>query len=108
MAEQRVTATEAAEQLVRRLQAEHGELVIFQSGGCCDGSSPMCLTAAELPPGPNDLRLGEIAGAPVYIDAEQDERWRHPSLVIDVAPGAATSFSLEGGDELHFVTRAAS
>jgi uncharacterized protein (DUF779 family) len=66
----------------------------------------MCLTAAELPPGPGDTQLGEVAGAPVYIDAEQDRRWGHPALVIDVLPGAATSLSLEGADDLHLVTRA--
>jgi uncharacterized protein len=107
MGDERVTATEAAERVVRRLRAEHGEVAFFQSGGCCDGSSSMCLTVAEMPPGPNDVQLGEVAGAPVYIDAEQDARWRHPRLLIDVAPGAATSFSLEGADELHFVTRSA-
>ena len=65
----------------------------------------MCLLAGELPAGPGDTLLGEVAGAPVYIDAEQDRRWGHPALVIDVLPGAATSLSLEGADDLHFVTR---
>jgi uncharacterized protein (DUF779 family) len=60
---------------------------------------------SEMPPGPNDVLLGEIDGVPVYIDAEQDARWREPALLIDVAPGASDSFSLEGPDELHFVTR---
>ena len=100
----RVDITEPAAETVRRLAAVHGPVVLHLSGGCCDGSSPMCLTAAELPPGPGDTQLGEVAGAPVYIDAEQDRRWGHPALVIDVLPGAATSLSLEGADDCHFVT----
>ena len=65
----------------------------------------MCLTAAELPPGPNDVQLGTIADAPFVIDRERHERWGHPDFVIDVAPGAAESFSLEGADGVHFVSR---
>jgi hypothetical protein len=102
---ERVKATKAAIETIRRLQAEHGPIALFQSGGCCDGSSPMCLTQSEMPPGPNDVLLGEIDGVPVYIDAEQDTRWHEPALLIDIAPGASDSFSLEGPDELHFVTR---
>ena len=100
----RVSATDAALGAIEALTRVHGGVVFFQSGGCCDGSSPMCLTAAELPPGPGDTQLGEVAGVPVYIDAEQDRRWGHPALVIDVLPGAATSLSLEGADDCHFVT----
>jgi uncharacterized protein (DUF779 family) len=100
----RVDITEPAAATVRRLAAVHGPVVMHLSGGCCDGSSPMCLPAAELPPGPGDTQLGEVAGAPVYIDAEQDRRWGHPALLIDVLPGAATSLSLEGADDCHFVS----
>ena len=64
--------------MIERLGAAHGALVFFQSGGCCDGSSPMCLRQGELPPAPQDVRLGEIGGAPFYIDAEQYERWGRP------------------------------
>jgi uncharacterized protein (DUF779 family) len=104
----RVTATAPALDLLERLRARHGDLIVHLSGGCCDGSSPMCLTAAELPPGPGDTLLGEVAGAPVYVDAEQDRRWGHPALHIDVLPGAATSLSLEGADDCHLVTVAPS
>ena len=90
---------------IERLRAKHGPIVFHQSGGCCDGSAAMCLTAAELPPGPNDVQLGTIADAPFLIDREQHERWGHPNFVIDVAPGAAESFSLEGADGVHFVSR---
>lgn len=101
----RVTATEAAIETIRRLEAEHGPVAFFQSGGCCDGSSPMCLTQTEMPPGPGDVLLGEIEGVPFYIDADQDERWRHPTIVLDVAEGASDSFSLEGPAGVHFVMR---
>ena len=75
--------------------------MLFQSGGCCDGSSPLCLRDGELLVGPNDVLLGELGGMPVYIDAEQDRRWNHPRFVLDVAPGAASGFSLEGLEDLH-------
>ena len=101
----RVTATGSALEAIHRLRAEHGPVAFFQSGGCCDGSSPMCLRVDEMPPGPHDVLLGEIGGAPVYIDGEQDERWGRPDFLIDVAPGAATSFSLEGAHDIHFVSR---
>jgi uncharacterized protein len=100
-----VSATPEALEFVERLRAVHGPLVFFQSGGCCDGSAPMCLRAGELYPGPGDVRLGDIGGAPFYIDADQFERWNRPTFVIDVAPGAAESFSLEGLEGVHFVAR---
>ena len=100
----RVEATERALRAVEALAATHGELMFFQSGGCCDGSSPICLPLGELPVGPNDVRLGDVAGAPVYIDGEQDRRWNRPRFVIDVAPGAPEGFSL-GPSDAHFVSR---
>jgi uncharacterized protein len=102
-----VAATTAALEVIRRLEAAHGPLMFFQSGGCCDGSSPMCLKHGELPLSPHDLCLGEIGGAPFYIDADQYERWRKPRFLIDVSPGAAEGFSLEGLAGVHFITRTA-
>ena len=100
-----VSATPAALEVIDRLEAAQGPLIFFQSGGCCDGSSPMCLKDGELPLSPHDVRLGEIGGAPFYIDADQYERWRRPRFLIDVSPGAAEGFSLSGLDGVHFVTR---
>ncbi len=100
-----VTATPAAVEAIQRLREKHGPIVFHQSGGCCDGSDAMCLTESELPPGPNDLRLGEIGGVSFLIDRDQFERWGRPRFVIDVAPGAAESFSLEGSEGVHFVSR---
>ena len=105
MAQPAVAATPAAIEVINHLEAARGPLMFFQSGGCCDGSSPMCLKLGELPLSPNDVRLGEIGGAPFYIDADQYERWRRPSFLIDVSPGAAEGFSLDGLDGVHFVTR---
>ena len=99
-----VTASPAALEVIQRLGAAHGALIFIQSGGCCNGSSPVCLTQHELPPGPQDVWLGEIAGAPFYIDSEQYERWGRPHLTIDVSPGATDGFSLEGLEGVHFVT----
>lgn len=99
-----LTASPTAAEMVERLTAEHGQLVFFQSGGCCDGSSPICLKDGELPPSANDLLLGEIAGAPFYVDREQYERWGRPSFLIDVGAGPAEGFSLSL-PYAHFVTR---
>jgi hypothetical protein len=98
-----VVATRAAKAEIGRLEAEHGPLVFFQSGGCCDGSSPMCLPEGELRIGSNDLLLGEVGGCPFYVDAEQYERWGRPEFVLDVAPGEGSGMSLEGLHDLHFV-----
>jgi uncharacterized protein len=100
-----VRATRTALEAIDRLEAAHGPLMFFQSGGCCDGTSPICLKHGELPISPHDLLLGKIGGAAFYIDSEQYERWRRPRFLIDVAPGAAEGFSLEGLDDVHFVTR---
>jgi uncharacterized protein (DUF779 family) len=100
-----VTASPDALEMIERLRAGHGPLAFFQSGGCCDGSSAICLKEGELPPGPHDVLLGEIGGAPFYIDADQHERWGTPRFRIDVAPGAADGFSLEGLEGVHFISR---
>lgn len=100
-----VRATPAALAVIRRLEASHGPLVFFQSGGCCDGSSAICLKDGELPVAPGDLLLGEVGAAPLYIDADHYKRWGAPRFLIDVAPGAAEGFSLEGMDGVHFVSR---
>jgi uncharacterized protein len=102
---QRVRATPEALELIERLVEEHGPVAFFQSGDCGEGNPAICLTRAELLPTDQDLKLGEIGGAPFYIDAERYERSDRPSLVIDVAPGSAGSFPLGGLEEIHFVTR---
>ena len=101
----RVLATETALELITRLQAKHGPLMFHQSGGCCDGSAPMCFPAGELLVGDSDVLLGEIGGCPFYIGAAQYEYWKHTQLIIDVVPGRGGMFSLEGPEGLRFLTR---
>ena len=99
---QRVTATAAALDLLERRRVQHGDLIVHVSGGCCDGSSPMCLRATDLPASVHDVQLGAVTGVPVVIDGDQDRRWQRPSFHLDVAPGAAGGFSLEALEDLHF------
>jgi hypothetical protein len=98
-----ISATDAALAELARLRKRYGPLMLFQSGGCCDGSSPLCVSEGELLLGPNDLLLGEVGGTPFYIDVEQYERWNRPTFLLDIAPGGTGSFSIEGLDDVHFV-----
>ncbi len=100
-----VTASRAALEVIKSLETAHGPLAFFQSGGCCDGTAPICLLADDLPPGPHDVQLGSLDAAPFYIDGDLYARWGRPKFVIDVAPGAADGFSLEALFEVHFITR---
>ena len=93
--------------MLERLRARHGDLIIHLSGGCCDGSSPMCLRAGDLPASPHDVHLGAVDGVPVVIDEDQDRRWQRPEFDLDVAPGEAGGFSLEALEQLHFTIDAA-
>ena len=97
--------TPEAATVLRQLEAEHGPLLFHQSGGCCDGSSPMCYPAREFRVGQRDVMLGEVGGVPVYIGALQYELWRHTQLLIDVVPGRGAGFSLEAPLGVRFLTR---
>ncbi len=101
----RVVATPAALALIERLRAQHGALMFHQSGGCCDGSAPMCYAAGELMIGDADVCLGEIGGMPFYMTRAQFEYWQHTRLVIDVVAGSGGMFSLDGPTGLRFLTR---
>jgi uncharacterized protein len=102
---ERVVATKKAEDLIARLNEKHGALLFHQSGGCCDGSSPMCFPKAEFRTGLSDVLLGEIAGCPFYIGAAQFEYWAHTQLIIDVVPGRGGGFSAEAPEGVRFLTR---
>jgi len=101
----RVDATAAALELIARLRAEHGPLMFHQSGGCCDGSSPMCFALGEFIVGGSDVKLGEIGDCPFYMSRAQFEYWQHTHLTIDVVPGRGGMFSLEGRHGVRFLTR---
>ena len=101
----RVLATDAALDLIAEIKHDHPDILFHQSGGCCDGSSPMCYPTNEFMIGDNDVKLGEIGGVPVYISASQFEAWKHTQLIIDVVPGRGGMFSLDNGREKRFLTR---
>ena len=100
-----VRATLAALRLIERLRARHGPLMFHQSGGCCDGSSPMCYPQDGFIVGDRDVLLGEIGGAPFYISPSQFEYWKHTQLTIDVVEGRGGMFSLENGEGVRFLVR---
>jgi uncharacterized protein (DUF779 family) len=101
----RVTVTPAAAALIRSLREEHGALLFHQSGGCCDGSAPMCYPAGDFRLGQSDVRLGEIEGCPFYMGGAQFEYWKHTQLIIDVVPGRGSGFSAEAPRGVRFLTR---
>lgn len=102
---ERVEITDAAAAVVARLQVQHGALMFHQSGGCCDGSAPMCYPVGDFRVGPHDVLLGEVAGCLFYIGAAQFEYWQHTQLVVDVVPGRGAGFSAEAPEGLRFLTR---
>jgi uncharacterized protein len=101
----RVTATAKAVDLIALLRSQHGPILFHQSGGCCDGSSPMCFPQGDFIVGDSDVLLGKVEGTPVYISGPQFAAWRHTQLILDVVPGRGGMFSLENGTELRFLTR---
>ena len=101
----KVTATPAALALLAEIIADHGPVMFHQSGGCCDGSSPMCYPQGEFLVGDHDVKLGELAGMPFYISGLQFDLWKHTDLIIDVVKGRGGMFSLDNGREQRFLTR---
>jgi len=101
----RVVATPAALEAIAQLIAERGPIMFFQSGGCCDGSMPMCFADGEFVIGSHDVRLGEVGGSPFYIDARQFNVWKHTQLILDVSMGEPEGFSLAAGEGRHFIIR---
>jgi uncharacterized protein len=101
----RVEVTPAAEQLLRKLQAQHGPLMFHQSGGCCDGSAPMCFPRGDFKIGQEDVFLGTIVDTPFYISGPQFEYWQHTHLTVDVVPGRGSGFSVEAPEGVRFLIR---
>jgi uncharacterized protein len=100
-----VTATPEAISLIDKLRMKHGPLLFHQSGGCCDGSSPMCFPRDEFLIGEADIQIGEIGNTPFYMSKKQYEYWKHTNLIIDVVKGRGGMFSLEGPEGVRFLTR---
>jgi len=102
---ERVTATGAALELITKLQGQHGPLMFHQSGGCCDGSSPMCYPRGEFQTGLSDVKLGQVGGVDFWMSRSQFEYWQHTHLTLDVVPGRGGMFSLEGSHGVRFLIR---
>ena len=102
---QQVLATDLAVHLIRVLRQKHGPLMFHQSGGCCDGSSPMCFPRGEFLIGDADVQLGEVDGEPFYMSKSQFEYWKHTQLTLDVVPGRGGQFSLDSPEGLRFLIR---
>jgi uncharacterized protein (DUF779 family) len=100
-----VSATERARELVKQLVSAHGPLIFHQSGGCCDGSAPMCYPRGDFLIGVRDVLLGTIEGCDYYVGGNQWERWRHTRLILDVVPGRGAGFSLEAPEGVRFIIR---
>lgn len=100
-----VDATPAALALISALRSEHGDLMFHQSGGCCDGSAPMCYPKGEFMVGPQDVLLGVIGGCEFYIGKRQWELWKHTCLTLDVVKGRGAGFSLEAPHGIRFLIR---
>ncbi len=101
----RIDLTEAAAEVIDRLRAEHGPLMFHQSGGCCDGSSPMCFAKGDFIIGQSDVWLGQIYGCDFYMAEDQFEYWKHTHLTVDVTKGRGASFSIEIPLGLRFLIR---
>jgi uncharacterized protein (DUF779 family) len=101
----RVLATGAARTLIAELREAHGPLLFHQSGGCCDGSAPMCFQKGEFKIGSRDVLLGDVDGVPFYMGAAQFEYWKHTELTLDVVTGRGAGFSLEAPRGVRFLIR---
>lgn len=101
----RAELTPAAAALLADLKKEHGDLLLHQSGGCCDGSAPMCYPAREFKIGVRDVLLGTFDGTPYWIGGAQFELWKHTHLTVDVVPGRGAGFSLEAPRGVRFLVR---
>lgn len=101
----RIDATPAALEVMEQLRERYGPLMFHQSGGCCDGSQPMCFENGEFRVGDSDVLLGHIREAPFYMSRDQFEYWKHTHLTLDVTPGRGSSFSLEIPMGIRFIIR---
>lgn len=101
----RVIATDEAIAFMKHMKSIHGSILLYQSGGCCDGSAPMSYKEGDFRLGEADVCLGSIADVPFYMHKSQYEYWKHTQLIIDVRPGRGAEFSLDSVEDTHFITR---
>lgn len=100
---ERVAATDEAIQLIQLMKKTHGSIMLYQSGGCCDGSAPMCYKEGDFPLGSNDIYLGSVGDTPFYMHKSQYEYWKHTQLILHAIPGRGATFSLDSLEENHFI-----
>ena len=100
-----VEATQEALDLIEDIKKDYGEVLFHQSGGCCDGSAPMCFQKGDFLIADHDVQMGEIGGVPFYIGGLQFEAWKHTRLIIDVVDGQGGMFSLDNGTGRRFLTK---
>ncbi|HSR02725.1 MAG TPA: DUF779 domain-containing protein [Methylophilaceae bacterium] len=105
MTAERVSATPTAKELIRKLTAEHGEIAFLQSGGCCEGSGPLCMPANEMRPSAMDVILGQLEGATFYMSDSHFSFAENMHTILDAVPGSSGSFSLDCGTGMAFITR---
>jgi uncharacterized protein (DUF779 family) len=101
----RVDITPDAAKILDRLVERHGPLLFHQSGGCCDGSSPMCYPRGDFRVGEREVYLGQVSGTPFYMGPDQYEYWKHTHLTVDVVPGRGSGFSVEAPEGVRFLVR---
>lgn len=102
---ERVIATDEALRLIETIKKVHGPIMFYQSGGCCDGSSPMCYREGDFKLGDSDIYLGTIGAIPFYMHKSQYDYWKHTQLIIDAQEGRGPDFSLDSVEDQHFITR---
>lgn len=102
---ERIGLTEEAREVIGQLRKRFGPLMFHQSGGCCDGSSPMCFEDGDFKVGESDVLLGQVDDCPFYMSRDQYEYWKHTHLTLDVTPGRGSSFSLEIPMGIRFIIR---
>lgn len=100
---ERIAITDKAATIVKQLQAKHGDLIFHQSGGCCDGSSPMIFEKDDMYLDESDIFMGTLEGVPFYMNKDQFEYWKHTHLTVDITEGRGASFSLEIPLGLRFI-----
>ncbi|WP_110926682.1 DUF779 domain-containing protein [Bacillus massiliglaciei] len=102
---ERVLATDEALELIERMKKTHGSILFYQSGGCCDGSAPMCYRTEDFRLGDSDLKLGTVGEIPFYMHRSQYDYWKHTQLILDAADGRGPEFSLDSVEDRHFLIR---
>lgn len=105
MSVEKVLATDAAKEVIQQLKRINGDLMFHQSGGCCDGSQPMCFEKGEFKTGESDVLLGEVEGCEFFMSKDQYEYWKHTQLTLDITKGRGSSFSLEIPMGIRFIIR---